>query len=136
MKTLKLKNSQLDILFKILDGDLPFSRSRRRKVFTDILMEKYKAREGARIALLDKFSKKDANGKPVMKGNSYDIEDMKGFETEFLVLYAEDVIIDLPPSVEEALPVVKQLVETTDIVVKDHEVQMVEDIIKAFNDIK
>jgi hypothetical protein len=136
MKTLKLKNSQLEILFKILDGDLPFSRSRRRKVFTDILQEKYKAREEARIALLDKFSKKGDDGKPVMKDNHYDIEDMEGFQKEFLVLYSEDVIIDLPPSVEEVLPVIKELVEKTDIVVKDAEVEMIEDIIKAFNDIK
>jgi hypothetical protein len=135
MKTLKIKNSHLEILFKILDGDLPFSRSRRRKIFTDILQEKYKAREDARMVLLNKFSKKDAEGKPVMNGNSYDIEDMKGFETEFLVLYAEDVIIDLPPSVEEVLPVIKELVEGTDIVVKDSETQMVEDIIKAFNNV-
>ncbi len=136
MKTLKLKNSQLEILFKILDGDLPFSRSRRRKVFTDILQEKYKAREEARNVLLNKFSKKDDKGKPVIVDNKYDIEDMEGFQKEFLVLYSEDVIIDLPPSVEEVLPVIKELVEKTDIVVKDSEVEMIENIIKAFNDIK
>jgi hypothetical protein len=118
-----------------LDGDLPFSRSRRRKIFTDILQEKYKAREDARMVLLNKFSKKDAEGKPVLVDNHYDIDDMKSFQEEFATLYAEDVTIDLPPSVEEVLPVIKDLVEKTDIVVKDHEVEMIEDIIKAFNNV-
>lgn len=136
MKTLKLKNSQLELLLKILDGDLPFSRSRRRKVFTDILMQKLKSREDARMALLKKFAKKDEKGEVVFKDNHAVIEDMEEFNTEFMILWNEDVIIDLPPSVEEALPVVKMLVEETDVIVKNHEVEMVEDIIKSFNEIK
>ena len=136
MKTLKLKNSQLELLLKAIDGDLPFSRSRRRKIFTDILMQKLKAREEARMALIKKFANLDDKGEVVFKDNHADMKDMEGFNTEFMILWTEEAVIHLPPSVEEVLPVVKQLVETTDIVVKDHEVQMVEDIIKAFNDIK
>lgn len=145
MKTLKLKNNQLELLFKILDGDLPFSRSRRRKLFTDILMDKYKAREEARMALIEKFGKKDEKGKPATveyigedgkKGTRFELSDQEAFNKEFITLYTEEIIIDIPPSLEESIKVIKDLVENTDIVVKNNEVEIIEDIIKSFNEIK
>lgn len=135
MKTLKLKNNQLDMLIKILDGDLPFTRSRRRKIFVDILITKIKAREEARLALIKKFGKKDDKGEVMLKDNHFEIENMEEFNKEFSVLYTEDVVFDIPPSVEEVLPVIKDLVKNTDIVVKHQEVDMVEDIIKSFDNI-
>jgi hypothetical protein len=145
MKILKLKNNQIELLFKILDGDLPFSRSRRRKLFTDILMAKYKAREEARLALIEKFGKKDDKGKPLtveyvdekgQKGTRFELQDQEAFNKEFMDLYMEEVIIDIPPSLEESIKVIKDIVENTDIVVKDNEVAQVEEIIKSFNEIK
>lgn len=132
MKTLKLKNNQLELLLKILDGDLPFSRSRRRKIFTDILMQKLKAREEARLELIKKFGKKDDKGELLLKDNQYSIENIEEFQKEFITLYSEEFIIDVTPSIEESIKIVKDIVEKTDIVVKDNEVEQVEEIIEAF----
>ena len=144
MKKLKLKNSHFELLFKIIDGDLPFTRSRRRKMFTDILGNKVREREEARMALIQKFGKKTTDGKPEtveyigengVKGTRFKLEDQEGFNKEFITLYNEEVIIDIPPSLEESIELIKDTVKNTDITVKDGEVAIVEDIIKSFDEI-
>ena len=135
MKTLKLKNSQLDILGKILDGDLPFSRSRKRKLFLDILIQKVTIFESARMALIQKFGKKDNEGKLINIDNQFTIENISEFNKEFFLLLNEEVIIDILPSLEESLKVIKELVNNTDIKVNNHEVILIEEIIKSFDDI-
>jgi hypothetical protein len=133
MKTLKLKNSHLEMLLKILDGDLPFSRSRRRKMFTDIIIQKIKDKEASRLALIEKFSKKDKKtGKSIINDGKFELEKPEDFQKEFMVLYNEDVIIDILPSLDESINLVKDIVDKTDIVVKDAEIPLVEEIIKAF----
>jgi len=136
MKKLILKNSWLDILIKVLDGNLPFTRSRKRKVFVDILNEKIKAREKNRIELLEKFSKKDEKKQSIISDGKYQIDNIDEFNKEFITLYNEDVVIDIPPSIEESIVVVMDLVKNTDIVVTDAETVLIEEIIKSFDEIK
>lgn len=124
------------MILRILDGDLPFSRSRRRKMFTDIIMEKLRGREASRMELINKFGKKDDKGKLLLDGNKYQLDKPEEFNKEFLTLYNEEIVIDLPPSLDESIKLVKDIIVTTDIVVKDSEIELVEEIIKAFEAIE
>jgi bifunctional N-acetylglucosamine-1-phosphate-uridyltransferase/glucosamine-1-phosphate-acetyltransferase GlmU-like protein len=124
------------MLLRILDGDLPFSRSRRRKMFTDIIIQKMRDKEAARMALIEKFGKKDPKTKKlVMDGNRYQLDKPEEFNKEYLILHNEEVVIDLPPSLDESIKLVKDIVVKTDITVKDAEIELVEEIIKAFETI-
>ena len=133
MKSLKLKNSWLDMLIKVLDGNLPFTRSRKRKIFVDIIVEKIKTREAARMEIIKKYGDKDKKGELILVGNQYRIENQEEFNKEFMELYMEDVIIDIPPSIMESISVVKDLVKNTDITVSDNETVLIEEIIKSFD---
>ena len=121
------------MLLRILDGDLPFSRSRRRKMFTDIIVQKIRDKETARMALIEKFGKKDKKtNKLIMDGNRFSLDKPEEFNKEYLILHNEEVVIDLPPSLDESIKLVKDIVVKTDITVKDAEIETVEEIIKAF----
>jgi len=136
MKNLKLRNNQLDVLLKILSNDLPFSQSRKRKVFVDLILANIRAREAARMVLLDKFGKKDGKGKLVLVDKKYQLEDTEEFSKEFLILINEEVVIDITPSIEESLKLVEKLIRETDVVVSNDEAGTIEEIIKSFDEIQ
>lgn len=136
MKTLVLKNKQFDILAKILGEDLPFQRSRRRKIFIDAVLPKMKARDEARMDIIKKYGKKDDKGELVVEKGNFAIEDIPAFQKDYEEMMEEDVIIDISPSIEQIIDSIKDIVNTTDITVKNDEVLLIEDIITAFNNIK
>jgi hypothetical protein len=131
MKTITLKNKHFDILAKILGEDLPFQRSRKRKIFIDAILPKLKARDEARMDIVNKYGEKGEDGKlKVVEGN-YKLTDIENFKKDYTDLMEEDVVIDIPPSVEYTMDVVKDIVINTDIKVTNTEVELIEEIIKA-----
>lgn len=62
--------------------------------------------ERQRVAIAESYAKKDEEGKPIVKDNSYDMENMEAFKTEFGEFLAEEEEIEVrtvPVSVLEML---------------------------------
>ena len=53
---------------------------------TMVASEPFKEYEQARIALAEKYSKKDESGNPIVKGNEYEIADREVFDKELIKL--------------------------------------------------
>src|SRR3990167_10828895 len=51
--------------------------------------EEYKKVDELRVAICEKYAKKDENGKVIIKDNAYDIEDTEAFEAELKKLKEE-----------------------------------------------
>ena len=90
----------------VLGKELPIKPSYWLARFLDKVGSEYKAMESARMKLLEKYAKKDKDGKLVMKKdkdgkpiNEYDLTDtnMKKFQDEFAELGKEEFEVDFKP---------------------------------------
>ena len=112
---MKLKNSEINGLAEFLAKEkLGGKASRMRTKFLKILNEAINEIEGFRKELLEKYSKKDDEGKALIKDNSYVIEDVEAFNKEYLELMNEDFIIDETESKREMLQHIKRILDNTE----------------------
>ena len=112
---MKLKNSEINGLAEFLAKEkLGGKASRMRTKFLKILNEAINEIEGFRKELLEKYSKKDDEGKALIKDNSYVIEDVEAFNKEYLELMNEDFIIDETESKREMLQHIKNILDNTE----------------------
>ena len=90
----------------ILAKELPCKTSYWLARFLDKVGSEFKAMESARVKLVEKYAKKDKDGKIVMKKdkdgkqlNEYDLTkaNMEKFQTEFAELGKEEFEIDFKP---------------------------------------
>lgn len=100
----------------ILAKELPVKTAYWLARFLDKVTIEYKAMEKVRIKLIEKYAKKDKDGKPMMKEvkkgeqpKEYDLTDdnMKKFQDEFAELGKEEFEIDFKPIKVEQLGDIK-----------------------------
>jgi len=129
IKTLKIKNSTLDSLVKATSINLPFERSRIRNQFIKALTPHIEAKEKSRLELIKKFATLDEKGEPKIVGMQFDIPKEKQAElnVEFVKFLAEEVIIDVLPSIEPVLKTIKAIiVENTQPLTPEESVGLIE----------
>ena len=76
---------------------LSFTMAYKLSRVLQILRTELEPFEQARWLLVNKFAKKDADDKPVLIGNQYDIPDQDGFNEEWVEMASEEVEIDFKP---------------------------------------
>lgn len=123
IKTLNLKNYQLETLAKILDVPLHSEKARARNRFYKILKSKIDDREKARIEILERL------GKLNKEKNNYEIKNVKKFNEEFEKMQNEVCIIDLLPSVKADLPFIKEILEKTKVEMNITQTEIYEEIL-------
>ncbi|WP_078430489.1 DUF1617 family protein [Alkalihalobacterium alkalinitrilicum] len=112
---MKLKNNDLRSLANFLvDEKLGGKASRMRTRFIKILNERLKEVEEFRIELLEKYAKKDDEGKAILTEGSYELDDLETFNKEYADLMDEEFIIDETESKREMLTHVKRILENTE----------------------
>lgn len=89
MATLKLTNTEINFLYQWLNIPLHGEQIRARNRFLKIIQKDFDAIHPTRIAMIEKYASKDAEGKPVLKDKLYDIpedkqEEAKAELTKFL----------------------------------------------------
>lgn len=103
LNEVRVMQAGLDV---ILAKELPVKTSYWLARFLDKVGVEYKAMETARMKLVEKYAKKDKDGKPVMKEDKngkqlqeYDLTktNMEKFQTEFADLGKEEFEIDFNP---------------------------------------
>ena len=87
--------------------------SRTRTRFVNKLAERHKETDKFRIELVDKYAKKDKNGKNVMDGENVVLADVEAFSKEINELYDEVFTVG---SEKEAYGLLKHIVLDTDYV--------------------
>ena len=117
VKSLKIKNGHLETIINILDAPLVGSEARVRNKFIATIGKQVVYINEERIKMLEKHSKKDSKGKPILidKDKKYDItpENLQIVQDELNTLFAEDFVIDILPSNEKEIEVVTKLVLDT-----------------------
>jgi len=111
---MKLKNEAINGLAEFLSSEkLSGKISRMRTKFLKLLNESINEIESFRKEMLEKYSKKDDEGNPLIENNSYVLEDAETFNKEYLELMKEDFIIDETNSKREMLQHIKRILENT-----------------------
>jgi len=137
MKSLKIKNADLETLIRATTVDLTFERSRARNQFLKAIEPALELKEKSRNEIIEKFCKKDADGKPVVgKNNMYEFEKPEEVDAEYQKLMAEEVTIDIPPSIEEKLAIIKDIIINSDRKLGFGESKSLEVIVEAIESIK
>jgi len=112
---MKLKNVDINGLAEFLASEkLVKKQSRMRTKFLKLLNEAINEIESFRKEMLEKYSKKDAEGNALIENNSYVLEDAEAFNKEYLELMNEDFVIDETASKREVLQHVKRILENTE----------------------
>jgi hypothetical protein len=114
--SMTLKNYTLQPLYIWLSVPLHSKQARARNYFVKIVSEKIKELDSSRIELLEKYSKKDKDGKAIIEKNQYQLEDehIETYKKEFEELMDETYIIDLLDSNREYLQIVKDIILNLD----------------------
>lgn len=111
---MKIKNSDISGLAEFLANEKLGGRaSRMRTKFLKMLNEAATEVESFRNEMIEKYSKKDSEGKPLVEDNIYVFEDAEAFNKEYLELMSEEFIIDETESKREVLQHIKRILENT-----------------------
>ena len=112
---MKFKNVDINGLAEFLASEkLVKKQSRMRTKFLKLLNEAVNEIESFRKEMLEKYSKKDDEGKALIDNNSYVLEDAEAFNKEYLELMNEDFIIDETESKREMLQHIKRILDNTE----------------------
>ena len=116
MHTLKIKNGDLEALIRITSVSLSFERSRARNKFLQVIAPLIEARDKSKKEIIEKFSIKDEEGKTKLTAQGLiDFGDnMKEVDAEWAKLQGEDAVIDVLPSIEKELQVVKDIIVSSE----------------------
>jgi uncharacterized Fe-S cluster-containing protein len=126
IKALTLKNYQLKTILNILDVPLHSERARARNRFYKIISAKENERETERIKIAEKY------GKLNKERMVYEFKQPEKFSKEFSKLQNEVSIIDILPSVKADLPIIKEIINNSKIVMNFTETEVYEEIIAEF----
>jgi hypothetical protein len=135
MKSLKIKNIDLEALIKATTIDLNFERSRVRNQFVKSLEPAIELKEKSRKEIIDKFCKKDKDGKPILNNGMYEFEDIEKVNAEYNKLMQEEITIDIPSNIEEKLMVIKDIIIGNDRKIPMGESRQLEVIVDALDSI-
>lgn len=149
MKTLKVKNGQILPLFAFLsDLSLHGKESRSRSRFKKLLADRIAELEEERIALCEKYSKKNKKGETLYLdkdekettnktgGSKYTIEKVEEFNKELIDYMAEDFVVDVSPSNSETVYAVRDIILGVDKEFKGEEADAYDELCSSFEDIK
>jgi len=134
---MQLKNSEINGLAGFLAAEkLGGKASRMRTKFLKLLNESINETEEFRKELLEKYSKKDDEGKALIENNSYVLEDAEAFNSEYLELMNEDFVIDETESKREILERVKTILDNTEKEFQGQEAFQYDSWCEAFENMK
>lgn len=136
MKTITIKNFQIDSVFKVLSYPMNFQKGRVKNRFLEILREKHKAMNDSRIEMLNDFSEKDPEKKtPIIENGAYKLsaENQQKFNEEYAKLMNEDCVIDVLPSLEKDIPIIKQLFNDSTVELNDQQIMDCNAVLEALN---
>lgn len=140
VKSLKIKIGLLEKFISFLDVPLHGVEARVRNRFITILGKKLIVLNQEKQKILGEHSEKDENGKTkfLEEGKKYDItpENLKIATKEIDSLYAEDCIIDILPSNEKEIAIVRNLLFDTKQEFSIVDGSAYDEICKAFESIK
>src|SRR3990167_6836199 len=116
VKRFVIKKYLLVPLANLLGGiELKSKMSRARSRFINMLIEKNKEIESARVEMVDKYVVKGEDGKPKLVDGRFDFgENAKKIEEEINALINEDTTFDVLPSNEKDFELISNLVLNTD----------------------
>ncbi len=134
MDTINLKNYQLDTIIKALNYNMPFAKGRVRNRFLIILSQKAQALEKNRLEMLTELSEKDAEGKPKIKDNSFELStaNQEKWTIEYAKMMEESCIIDVTPSIKGDLGTLKDIINTSKTELDALQTKVLEEVILAF----
>ena len=137
MKKITIKNGHLDLLFKLMDKPRHGKEARVKNRFLQLIVPRIKEIEIDRIKILEsRADKKD--GKAIMEEGSYSVnaKNLNEFRKEYTEILMEDLVIDVLPSNQDDLKVVKVMLEndTTDLTTDEGAIY--DYILKGFEDDK
>lgn len=113
-----IRNVELEGFIQFLNTlELVGKQSRFRSRLIRLLQEKLTVIKAEHRDIVEKYSKKDSEGKPQYRSVDeqtgyveYDIEDMSGLAAELNELYGENTVVDQSESNRELLLIVKEAV--------------------------
>lgn len=137
MKTLNLKNYQLNVIGKALNYPMKFQTGRVKNQFVKLLAEKAELMEKSRIEMLKQLCEKDTDGKEIIEANNYKFteKNQKKFNEEYEKLVQEVCSIDILPSLEPVISEVKQMINNSTVELQSYEVNTIEEVLKAFDEV-
>lgn len=102
---MKIKNKQLDIVFKIVNYPMKFSLARKRDNFLKALGEKIDAKNNDIEKLYKEYCIKDEKGNPVIQDNRYQFDDsvLEDLNKDFAEIMNEDVEIPHEPIINDII---------------------------------
>jgi len=136
MKTITIKNFQIDSVFKVLSYPMNFQKGRVKNRFLEILREKHKAVNDSRIEMLNDFAEKDPEKKtPIIENGAYKLspENQQKFNEEYAKLMNEDCVIDVLPSLEKDIPMIKQLFNDSTVELNDQQIAECDLVLEAIS---
>lgn len=117
VKALSLKNGYLEKLISFLDCPLHGVEARARNRFVAVIGKQLSYLDTERQRLLKEYSNKNEKGEPktIENGTRYDIapENLAKVNEELLKIYNEDFLIDILPSTEVDVRIIKQVILKT-----------------------
>ena len=135
MKSIKIRNSDLESLVKATSIDLSFERSRARNQFIKAIQPAVELREKSKMEIITKFCKMK-DGKPDLNpAGMYQFE-TKEVDAEYQKLQDEEVTIDIPTGLEEKLNVIKDIIVTSDAKISPADSVSLERVVEAIEAIK
>ena len=136
MKTLKVKNVDLNIIGKALNYPMKFQQGRVKNRFISLLAEKAQIMEKNRKEILEGLCDKDDKGVPVVENGQYKFsaENQAKVGEEYNKLIQEEVLIDILPSLEVDIPTIKQMINNSPVELEAFEVDTVERLITALSE--
>lgn len=120
--TINLKNYHLKSILKAINYNIPFPKGRVRRRFIADIIPIAKQVDESKREIVEKYAEKK-DGKIVRNGNEVAIQKGKEvkFKTELDKLSEEEVIIDVSTQMRNDLPVIKSIIETSNVEVSDLE---------------
>ncbi len=139
MKTITIKNFQLDSMFKVMNYPMNFQRGRVKNKFLGILRDKHQVVNNSRLEILNDLSEKDEEKKtPILENGQYKLSDENRlkFNDEYTKLMNEECVIDVLPSWEKDVPHIKMIINDSPIDLTDQEISDVDAVLEAMSDKK
>ena len=135
MKILKIQNQDLETLVKATSVSLSFERSRARNKFLQALKPALEAREKSKMEIITKFCKMK-DGKPDLTPQGMYQFETKEVDAEYNKLQNEEAIIDILPSIEDSLKVIKEIITTSEQKLEPGESMSLERVVEAIEAVK
>ena len=138
MQTIKIKNSQLKLVSDWLSGELAVKEARSRNRFLHLLAPRLKETDEERNKIILNKCDKGEDGKPLVEekdGNqSYKFsgDNWATVQQEIVDLLNEDFVVEVTPSNEEDIKIVKDLIINLDKKFDPQQTEIYEIIVKQF----